>query len=87
VSPSVDSRLELDVRLSLRNHRIRVSSFVSEPLETLEVRLREKMDDLQLSVGGTATVVDFESILKRDSGRAIISGRPDWTNAESRGEE
>lgn len=87
MSPSVDSRLQLDVRLSLRNHRIRVSSFVSEPLETLEVRLREKIDDLQLSVGGTAIVVDFESILKRDSGRAIISGRPDWTKAESRGEE
>jgi hypothetical protein len=73
--------------LSLRNHRIKVSSFVSEPFGILELRLREKMDDRQLSVGCTAMVVDFESILKRDSGREIISGRPDWTKAESRGEE
>jgi len=87
VSPSVDSRLQLDVRLSLRNHRIRVSSFVSKPFETLEERLREKIDDRQLSVGGKAMVVDFESILKRDSGREEISDRPVWTKAESPGEE
>lgn len=87
MSPSVDSRRQLDVRLSLRNHRIKVSSFVSAPLGILEERLREKMDDRQLSVGGTAMVVDFESMLKRDSGRDEISDRPGWTKAESRGEE
>jgi hypothetical protein len=32
-------------------------------------------------------VVDFESMLKRDSGREEISDRPGWTKAESRGEE
>jgi hypothetical protein len=73
--------------LSLRNHRIKVSSFDSAPLGILEERLREKMDDRQLSVGGTAMVVDFESMLKRDSGREEISDRPGWTKAESRGEE
>jgi len=88
VSPSVDSLLQVDdVRLSLRNHRIRVSSFVSGPLGILEERLRENMEDRQLSEDGTAMAVDFESMLKRDSGRVEISDRPGWTKAESRGEE
>lgn len=83
----MDSRRQLDVRLSLRSHRIKVSSLDSNPFEAFDERLREKIDERQLSVGGTAMVVDFESILKRDSGRREISDRPGGTKAESRGEE
>ena len=74
----MDSRLQPGVRLSVRSHRIRGSSFDSELLEDLAERLREKIDDRQLSVGvGRATAVDLESMLKRDSGRGENSGRLD----------